>query len=109
MQIIVTLQTIHGVAISGGGRAQARDIETDLVSVDLSGGGWLQIEDIYGITEAFNDKREMFGKERLQALIRQQAHLAPKNLVAAVRREVETFTGGIPLEDDATLPVLKAG
>ncbi|HEX6303771.1 MAG TPA: PP2C family protein-serine/threonine phosphatase [Anaerolineales bacterium] len=62
-----------------------------------------------GITEAFNDKREMFGKERLQASIRRQAHLAPRNLVAAVRREVETFTGGIPLEDDATLLVLKAG
>jgi sigma-B regulation protein RsbU (phosphoserine phosphatase) len=61
-----------------------------------------------GITEAFNARREMFGRERLQTLIRRQAHLSPRELVRAVRREVDVFTGGVPLEDDATLLVLKA-
>lgn len=61
-----------------------------------------------GITEAFDHQREMFGRQRLHSLIRQHVHMPAREIVALVRREVETFTGGTPLEDDATLLVLKA-
>lgn len=60
-----------------------------------------------GITEAFNIQREMFGKERLESLVRQSAQLPARDLVSLVRGEIEKFIQGCPLEDDTTLLVLK--
>ena len=60
-----------------------------------------------GITEAFNGNREMFGKERLAEVIQQKSWLPARDLVGMVRRRVEEFIGDNPLEDDATVLVLK--
>lgn len=38
VQVIVTARTIHGIGISGGGGVRARDLETNQISVELSGG-----------------------------------------------------------------------
>ncbi|MBN1352565.1 SpoIIE family protein phosphatase [candidate division KSB1 bacterium] len=60
-----------------------------------------------GITEAMNSKREMFGEERLQKVIREYGHLPVEPFVAKIRDEVHSFTEGFPQSDDITLVVIK--
>jgi serine phosphatase RsbU (regulator of sigma subunit) len=59
-----------------------------------------------GITEAFNDKDEEFGEERLIEALHTHRHLSPNDLVAAILDEVSRFS---PQEqrDDITLIVAR--
>jgi phosphoserine phosphatase RsbU/P len=56
-----------------------------------------------GVTEAANDQGEQFGRERLAQIVRQNANLPAQDLLRAVRQTLDDFSGGRPLEDDATL------
>jgi sigma-B regulation protein RsbU (phosphoserine phosphatase) len=60
-----------------------------------------------GVTEAMNLAEEQFGRDRLAALLRQGSTLPAKGLVQALRQELQEFTGGLPLVDDATIVVAK--
>ena len=60
-----------------------------------------------GVTEAHNHDRSDFGLERLEAVVRQNAHLPSSEVVRAVRQELEQFLNGKPLEDDTTVLALK--
>ena len=60
-----------------------------------------------GVTEATNHEFEMFGEERLRALIREHYSLSPDALLEKILREVSTFTSGEPQFDDITLMVIK--
>lgn len=61
-----------------------------------------------GVTEAMNTEEDQFGRERLAALVHQAAELPAKELVQAVRQEVQAFTDGEALADDTTIVVGKA-
>lgn len=61
-----------------------------------------------GIWEAFNNKGEMFGKERLQQIIRTNAHLTAEEILSKVYDELDLFTAGMKSEDDITLVIIKA-
>jgi len=61
-----------------------------------------------GIWEARNPDGEMFGKERFQAVLREQAHTPAATIVSAVREAVARFQAGAPQDDDITLVVIKA-
>lgn len=60
-----------------------------------------------GVTEAINAREEMFGDERLRAVIRRTTGLPCAEIIAAIRQEVAAFCGKAPQFDDITLMVLK--
>jgi GAF domain-containing protein len=60
-----------------------------------------------GIVEAHNPARELFGFERLEALVQAQGDASPEQLIAAVLAAVEQFAAGAPQHDDMTLLVLR--
>lgn len=60
-----------------------------------------------GVTEARNPKEEEFGPDRLAEILSRQPDLSARELVAAVRRNLQEFTNGQPLEDDTTIVAVK--
>lgn len=60
-----------------------------------------------GVTEAMDGAEDQFGRERLADLVRREAGLPIKDLVQAIRQEVQAFTGDQPLADDTTIVVGK--
>jgi sigma-B regulation protein RsbU (phosphoserine phosphatase) len=60
-----------------------------------------------GIREARNRPGEMFGAARLEAQVRRNAHEAAAVIRDRIIAELERFRDDRPLEDDATLVVVK--
>jgi serine phosphatase RsbU (regulator of sigma subunit) len=57
-----------------------------------------------GLTEAMNPAREMFGEERVRAVLRELGSAMPASeLISAMRTRVHTFTEGADPHDDLTL------
>lgn len=61
-----------------------------------------------GITEAFNDRREIFGMDRLDRAI-EDCTIAANALVSSIVRAVGEHADGHPADDDRTLLVAKVG
>jgi sigma-B regulation protein RsbU (phosphoserine phosphatase) len=60
-----------------------------------------------GIWETRNESGEMFGKERLKALIRRYAHLSSKQMITSIIDELQAFRKSVKQDDDITLVVIK--
>ncbi|MCX5666959.1 MAG: CHASE2 domain-containing protein [Candidatus Omnitrophica bacterium] len=60
-----------------------------------------------GITEAMNEKSEMYGKERLAALIESKKGLSPDDLLSAIEKDVRSFEPKAKQHDDITLIIIK--
>ncbi|OQY27915.1 MAG: hypothetical protein B6244_09200 [Candidatus Cloacimonetes bacterium 4572_55] len=60
-----------------------------------------------GIVEHFNPKREMFGFDRLERGLKENAHLSAATLRDRLLEAVEEFSEGNPQDDDITLVVIK--
>jgi serine phosphatase RsbU (regulator of sigma subunit) len=60
-----------------------------------------------GITEAWNDSGEKFGRQRLKQSLLQHASQPATTILEGVMREVSDFRGLAPQRDDLTLVVLK--
>lgn len=60
-----------------------------------------------GIREARNESDEMFGTERLQAVVRRYADVPAADMLDAIIGELRRFQGDVPQEDDLTLVVVK--
>jgi anti-sigma regulatory factor (Ser/Thr protein kinase) len=60
-----------------------------------------------GVTEARNSSGEMFGLKRLRTLISDNRHLAPDEVVDAIRRSATDFVGSAAFTDDFTVVVIK--
>ena len=60
-----------------------------------------------GVTEAGNPKAEMFGEERLEALVRQHANEEAEVLNGRIQQAVVKFSQGASQQDDVTLFVVK--
>ena len=60
-----------------------------------------------GIWEGHNKAGEMFGKQRVQDIIRRNASLGAEEILKKVFREQRRFTQDARPEDDLTLVVLK--
>ena len=58
-----------------------------------------------GMTEAFNDKDEMFGQERLEQLLNRHADLPVTKIVSKIVEEVQNYQ--VEQMDDMTLVVLR--
>jgi len=61
-----------------------------------------------GIHEARNPADDMYGKERMEAVIRREAAGPASAIVNALVADLKEFKAGLPLEDDVTLVVIKA-
>lgn len=60
-----------------------------------------------GITEAMNEKEQLFGLERLYTLVRANYRANPQELIDAIIATIADFTGGTPQADDLTMFVVK--
>ncbi len=60
-----------------------------------------------GITEANNPVDEEFGEQRLEAVCVANRHLPPRELAAALDRELEAFAQGVPYADDRTVVIVR--
>lgn len=60
-----------------------------------------------GLPEAIDPAGNEFGDERIEALIRQHAGLAPPELLDHILQEVGDFVAGAPARDDLTIFVLR--
>jgi serine phosphatase RsbU (regulator of sigma subunit) len=60
-----------------------------------------------GIWEARDARNQLFGKERFMEVIRASCGKTADEIVAACFQAVREFRGGLPIEDDITLVVIK--
>jgi sigma-B regulation protein RsbU (phosphoserine phosphatase) len=60
-----------------------------------------------GLWEAQNTAGEMFGKKRLETIIRQNAHSNAETILRVIIQSVQEFRGPAKQEDDITLAVIK--
>ena len=60
-----------------------------------------------GLTDAENQRQEMFGEERLLSIIRQEAPLGSHALEQRFLQAIEEFTEGMPQTDDITFVVVE--
>jgi len=62
-----------------------------------------------GVTEAMDEKKMLFGEERLLIAINQNKDSPPQKILQAIKREVDRFRGGAEQADDITMLALKIG
>ena len=60
-----------------------------------------------GVTEAMSVEEELYGEERLEALLQDKAGLAPLETVDAIRASVAEHAIGAEQSDDITVLVLE--
>ncbi len=60
-----------------------------------------------GIWEMRNDQGEMFGKDRLKKIIRDNNSVTAKEMLAVIDNTLGEFRGSAQLEDDVTMVVIK--
>ena len=60
-----------------------------------------------GLWETHNESGEMFGKSRLEAIIRQQAQTSADMILRSIINAVQEFRASAKQEDDITLAVIK--
>lgn len=60
-----------------------------------------------GVTEAFNDKKELFGEQRLENSLLELYYEDARTIVEEVHSDLKEFTGETPQSDDITMLVVK--
>ncbi len=60
-----------------------------------------------GVTEATNSRNELYGMERLEAVLNRNAEAVPDKLLPAVKADIDAFVGGAPQFDDITMLCLE--
>jgi serine phosphatase RsbU (regulator of sigma subunit) len=92
-----------GLALDRGGSFE-RILEEDSVALE-SGDFFLFFTD--GISEAMNDRSELFGEDRLRILLEENADLQMEELREKLVDEVFSFAGGAVQHDDMTMVLVK--
>ena len=60
-----------------------------------------------GVTEAMNTRGEMFGRERLVKLVKNNANLKPEALAGLIQNRVKAFESKKRQHDDITVIVIR--
>jgi sigma-B regulation protein RsbU (phosphoserine phosphatase) len=60
-----------------------------------------------GFTEAFNERQELFGEERMKQVLTRHAAEPPGRLLEAIQHDLEAFVGAAPQSDDRTIVIAK--
>jgi sigma-B regulation protein RsbU (phosphoserine phosphatase) len=95
--------------LRGDGMALGVDSEAEYQENVIEGltKGQILLMGTDGLWEAQNESGEMFGKERLKALVRKHAEDSSKDLINAIINSLRDFQGTVRPEDDVTLVVVK--
>lgn len=78
--------------------------EEDVVSLEP---GDLVVMFSDGVTEAANERNELFGDNRLEALVVEHRHVRSAELADIIEKAIHDFAGPIPMRDDVTLLVIR--
>ena len=78
----------------------------DIKEIQLQKGDYL-VEYTDGVDEAMDANRNEFGLERFQKSLLAHAGKTPGDMVQAIVKEIDAFTGTIPQHDDITMIILK--
>jgi sigma-B regulation protein RsbU (phosphoserine phosphatase) len=94
-----------------GGDGIVLGIDEDYIFQENNRQGWtpgtIIVISTDGITEAGDEKGEMFGRERLQKVIRKHADESSQVILDSIMKSLHAFQGSAPQEDDITLVVIK--
>src|SRR5207249_2653593 len=60
-----------------------------------------------GLTEAMNDRSELYGLERLSAIALRERNTSPDEMKKAILMDLQTFLGEHHPQDDVTMVLLK--
>ncbi len=60
-----------------------------------------------GVTEALNERDELFSEERLSYLLKAKGNLSAEEIAEAIIQEIQHFSGEAPQHDDITLLVMR--
>ena len=60
-----------------------------------------------GVPEATNDANELYGTDRMMAILNDNPELEPKQVLRAVKADVDRFVGSAPQFDDLTMLCVK--
>ncbi len=60
-----------------------------------------------GITEAENRQHELWGQQRLEALLKSCGRESPREIIDRILDQVSKFANGQPQRDDVTLLVMQ--
>ncbi|MFC1586323.1 GAF domain-containing SpoIIE family protein phosphatase, partial [Fibrobacterota bacterium] len=96
---------VEGIAL---GILDGKDFETNVEQVDQdlkSGDRFLAYTD--GLVEAMNEKREIYGKERLLVLLDRSRSSRPGDLVETILKDMNFFSEKLRRQDDLTLFALE--
>jgi len=61
-----------------------------------------------GIIEAKNDEGDYFGREGVKRILEENAARSPREIIEAALEGVDRFLGGMPLEDEVSIVVVKS-
>lgn len=81
-------------------------IDLEEYEIDIAPGDML-IFYTDGITEAMNDKEELFGEDRLQAVIEANLHASAQDMLDGIVAAVTEYTGDTPQTDDFTIFIVR--
>jgi sigma-B regulation protein RsbU (phosphoserine phosphatase) len=96
--------------LKGRGPALGLDYSFDYEeSKRLLGLGQVILIGTDGIWEMRNGQGEMFGKERLKKILRDNSALPANEILARINDALGKFRGVAPLEDDVTMVAIKVG
>lgn len=98
--------TVEELEIPGLPLGIDMDIDYDQMSITLEPGDTIVLYSD-GVTEAFNNEYEMFGIERLQALLATNEQLKPRALMMRLLHELRTWGISNAQSDDVTIVVLR--
>jgi len=62
-----------------------------------------------GVWDTENENGEMFGRERVKAVLAESSHLSSEDIIKAITDEINSFRKTKPLTDDVTLVITKVG
>lgn len=60
-----------------------------------------------GVTDAQNKEQQLYGEDRLIALLDRERDAAPEELIEAIRKDVAQFRGSARISDDMTVVVVR--
>lgn len=100
---IVTPSGINKVEMTGGiVLGVFDDFEYESKSFTLNPGDYFFLF-TDGVTEAFNDKEELFSDDRLEALLKERGSISIVDVVKDTFEAVNEFSKGVPQSDDITI------
>jgi sigma-B regulation protein RsbU (phosphoserine phosphatase) len=91
----------HGCALGLDGNLEYEEFQRTLNRGDII------LIGTDGIWEMYNDKGEMFGKQRLKQVIRDSAQVSAQEILAAITGALNEFRGYRQPEDDVTMVVIR--